>query len=277
LKTFRNKLIFWQEEATGVLSVNERAVVQDMNKTNIVLGVGGILDRYDYFTTIYGQKQNQHNQVSSDSTLYWWDGHNKEILGYSDGYSISQLSTVKNIKSYINKNDESDMPVLIYDNKYHEVLCNVVNNEVVVYSEPVQAFTSIYTYNPSYHWDIRNKVFTANYYVPEKIYEENSTSGRSMLYGHGAFPKIEYVVNKQAQSTKTFDIQTFGGRFYGGAEDYDESNDKYRNVMRYITFSYSTPLKQHCSLNGENITTNREYDFRLNIPRNGIENNESFD
>jgi len=54
LQTFKNKLIFWQEEATGVLSVNERSIVQDINKTNIVLGTGGILDRYDYFTTVFG-------------------------------------------------------------------------------------------------------------------------------------------------------------------------------------------------------------------------------
>ena len=54
---------------------------------------------------------------------------------------------------------------------------------------------------------------------------------------------------------KVFDIQTFGGRFYGG------------DNLSNIHFEYNTPLKQHSGCSG-NAVTNREYDFRLNIPRN---------
>lgn len=292
LKAFKNKLIFWQEEATGVLSVNERSIVQDTNKTHIVLGTGGILDRYDYFTTIFGQKADQHNQTQSDSTLYWWDGNNKEILGYSDGYAISQLSTVKNIKNYINTREERKDPVLIYNKKYGEVICNVVGEEgAVVYSEPVQAFTAVYTYNPVFYLDIKNKLYTVGRNLQEnKIYLENSNSqsGISKLFYGQALPKIEYVVNKFPQSTKTFDVQTFGGRFYGGAEKLTTSrrNNKsnivtiegeYSNSpMSHLIFSYKTPLKQSSSVSGENVTTTREYDFRLNIPRNGIQNDQTF-
>ena len=51
-------MIFWQENATGILAVNERVVLNDQNDTQVVLGTGGVLERYDYFTTIYGQKKN---------------------------------------------------------------------------------------------------------------------------------------------------------------------------------------------------------------------------
>lgn len=276
LQVFKNKLIFWQEQATGVLSVNDRSIVQDVNKTHIVLGTGGILDRYDYFTTMFGQKPDQYNQTQSDSTLYWWDGYNKEILGYSEGYNVSSLSTVKNIKNYINKHEESTMPTLMYNRKYREVLCNVVDNQAVVYSEPLQAFTSVYTYCPVFYVDIRNKLFTAGVELDgeTQLYEENTieVADRSYLHGGSARPKIEYTVNKNPQATKTFDIQTFGGRFYGGAEEIDrEFFKEYSNsLLAPIVFSYSTPLKQHSSVGGQEVITTREYDFRLNIPRDGI-------
>jgi len=35
----------------------------------------------------------------------------------------------------------------MYDNKYKEVVCNVVNDESVVYNEQVDAFTSVYDEN----------------------------------------------------------------------------------------------------------------------------------
>jgi hypothetical protein len=59
---------------------------------------------------------------------------------------------------------------------------------------------------------------------------------------------------------KVFDIQTFGGRFYGG----DNISD--------LQFKYNTPLKQQSSCTGISVT-NREYDFRLDIPRN---NNDTY-
>jgi len=39
--------------------------------------------------------------------------------------------------------------------------------------------------------------------------------------------------------------------------------------LSVLTFTYSTPLKQNASANGSDIITNTEYDYRLNIPRNG--------
>ena len=71
-------------------------------------------------------------------------------------------------------------------------------------------------------------------------------------------PKLKYIVNKDPIYNKVFDVQTFGGRFYGG-DDEDLVN---------LNFDYKTPLKQHSSAeHGEGIT-NREYDYRLAIPRN---------
>jgi hypothetical protein len=43
LRLFKNKLIYWQESATGVLSVNERQLVQNVDDTTLMLGTGDTL------------------------------------------------------------------------------------------------------------------------------------------------------------------------------------------------------------------------------------------
>jgi hypothetical protein len=76
-------------------------------------------------------------------------------------------------------------------------------------------------------------------------------------------------------------MQVFGGRFYGGSEVQNSTDDESHilkgehnnNPLEDITFSYSTPLKQSSSANGNQIVTNREYDYRLTIPRDGVTSN----
>jgi len=96
------------------------------------------------------------------------------------------------------------------------------------------------------------------------VYKNNVSSNTSTLFDTNVFPKLEYVVNSRNSINKTFDIQMIGGRFYGG----DEKD------LKPIHAEYKTPLKQKGELkNGEGIT-NREYDFRLNIPRDTRSSNQ---
>lgn len=280
LKLFKDKLIFWQENATGILAVNERVVLNDQNDTQVVLGTGGVLERYDYFTTVYGQKKNQHARTMSNTSLYWWDGSNKEILLYQQKYDVTPLSTIKHIRNYINDGSESTTPFMAYDSKYKEVLMNVVNDECVVYNEYIEAFTSIYKFNPIYEALVNSKLYLTS---GDTVYDYNSSDGtQSVLFTNNAKPRIKYVVNYQPTYNKVFDIQTFGGRFYGGGYDEDRSLPYDDNVKEFvgdkharnnsdlkdIKITYKTPLKQESHISGDKMT-NLEYDFRLTIPRNG--------
>lgn len=71
--TFGNQLYFWQDKAFGWVSVKEREILSATNTTNLVLGTGGILDRYDYLSTVNGCINNTAI-CNSDSTVYWFDG-----------------------------------------------------------------------------------------------------------------------------------------------------------------------------------------------------------
>jgi hypothetical protein len=59
LRTFHNDLVFWQEEAAGVLSVNERTTITDDSNMPLILGTGGVLSRYDYFNSLNGMHKNE--------------------------------------------------------------------------------------------------------------------------------------------------------------------------------------------------------------------------
>ena len=147
------------------------------------------------------------------------------------------------------------------------ICCNLVGEESLVYSEQLQQFTSVYTFNPAFKWQINNILYlTKNKFYQHKY--NSSEDGSSYLWDEqgkaAAYPLIQYVVNKDPQYNKTFDIQTFGGRFYGG--DKDDIDDLY--------FVYKTPLKQESGTDG-NALTNIEYDFRLTITRNGAPNRDS--
>jgi hypothetical protein len=153
---------------------------------------------------------------------------------------------------------------MFYDNKNKEVVSSVVEGGSIAYSEQTEAFTSIYTYTPLYHTDVFEDMLSATNY---SLHLHNVQQPSVTLFGNTnkALPKLQYVVNTEATMPKVFDIQTFGGMFYGG-------DDNTTPGITNLQFKYNTPLKQESSCTGS-VVTNREYDFRLDIPRN---NNDSY-
>lgn len=285
MRLFKDKLLFWQEHAAGILSVNERTVLNDLDDNNIVVGTGGTLQRYDYISTVYGMKINQYDaETQSNYTQYWWDGYNKEILAYTGGVELVPLAKTKGITNYINKGEESIHPMLAYDIKYDEILAQVVstngNKETVVYNEQIQNFSSVYTYMPLYKAGIKNCLYVSsknNIYIQNKQSSENHAT----LFGTPIFPKVRIVINKNNIYTKTFDNLTFGGRIYKGSLQTianwqmervpgEYVKDEHLNSpMHHLTFTFETPLKQKSAIRGDKSTSVDEYDYRLAIPRNG--------
>lgn len=279
LRLFKNTLLFWQEHATGILSVNERTILQDANDTNIILGNGDILQRYDYISTLYGMKKDDLCDTQSDQNLYWVDSWYKTLMQYSGGEHVNVLNKIKNVSNYINSIDIV-LPKLVWDSKYKEILFNLFRNnsskkgDSLVYSEVIQAFTAIYDLPFEYTILFPSVIF---FIVNNKIYDRKNNfypNNSINTYGNKITPVVEYVVNNNPIYNKTFDIQTFGGRFYGGGYSEDSSTpygDKYarnNDALKHLTFTYKTPLKQNSSVTGEKVT-NVEYDYKLVIPRDG--------
>ena len=95
LRKFHNDLVFWQEEATGKFSVEERTTLTDESNMPLILGSGGVLSRYDYLATSNGMHKDEFCDAQSDSTLYWWDHNKHELLAYGGGLEVVPFSKTK--------------------------------------------------------------------------------------------------------------------------------------------------------------------------------------
>lgn len=256
LRTFNNQLLFWQDSAFGVFSVNEQRLIQDASDQNLILGEGGVLQRYDYISTIYGMNKYQITDAHSDSRIYWFDHDNNTLLAYTQG-SLAEISTTGNVRCYLSDVTKRYSDVkLVYDNEYSEVRANINVGESLVYNEDQSAFTAIYDSAKDPVWFI--KLPTGILGITNgSIYKENARdrgipgANKRCAYGQAITPKVTFISNNISNSVKVFDVTTFGGTFT------DKAN---------LTLSYTTPHNQK----GETSDiTDREWDYRVAIPRDG--------
>lgn len=265
LKLFKNSLLFWQQKATGVASVNDRSLITDNDKNKVVLGTGDILGRYDYITTKFGQKPNAKASAASDKRMYWWDGYVKALVCYSSGTQVEDLGLTKNITAYLDSGEENETPLVFYDKKYNEIVNSVVNNESIVYNEYIEQFTSVYKFMPAFYEHLlEHAVITKtviNQDTPIYLYNQFQTDefGNSeicLFDNKQPYPYIKYVINNISTVNKVFDNQIIGGNLYDN------------NYYGLLSFDYTTYSQNDCH-GDDSILTDREYDYRLAIPRNG--------
>lgn len=254
---FDNKLFFWQTDAFGVLSVNERSLITDNNIGTLTLGTGGILARYDYITTKNGSKQDQlRTATSSDGAIYWYDADRNEICGY-DG-SLKTVSKLKGVQSYLNDNKDTitQDPVTTYDKKYNEVLFTL-DEKTLVFNEQIGAFTSFYTFKPDWYVEFADKLYTFN---SLNLYKYNFSDTSDLYNDEDKVSYIRFIVNDNYTQTKTFDNVEYGGDFTYGTN----FNEIYFQTKRQT--SYTTTDEQ---------IDYREDTYKFCIPRNNIELNEA--
>lgn len=291
LRTFNNQLFFWQTDGTGILSVNERAAVSDQSGLPLILGTGGVLERFDYLNTACGMKENEFADAQSDSVLYWWDHTRKELCAHAagNGLGVNSLSKEKGVQNLINVKAKQNLlasdPTLIYDKKYNELIAYIAttaeddttkdgtpsekitatDDGSMIYSELTGQFVSLVDVYPKHAIQFGDKIYMMsdkdandkylwlwNYQECKKNPDVSYVRGFSnMLY-----PYVKYVINDNNTFPKVFDNITFGGRFYGGDKE----------DITPLRFKFKTPLKQQGEADGTSVE-NREYDFRMAIPR----------
>jgi hypothetical protein len=209
LKSFNNKLFYWQDNAVGVASVNERSLITDNNIAELTLGTGGILTRFDHVATLNGSSiVNDKSITNSATTIYWYDFDKNEICMLG-GNGVTPLSKVKGTQSYLNSLPRSAKgnAVSFYDKKYNEVWFRIYNKSLI-YNEQLQSFTSFYTHNPNWFFPFSDKLVTIkdnNMYYLHNIFEvDDSDQPREERIS-----KVEFVVNKDISNTKVFDNVVF--------------------------------------------------------------------
>ena len=257
LKAFNNKLFYWQDNAVGIASVNERSLITDNNMAELTLGTGGILTRFDQVATLNGSSiVNDKSITNSATTIYWYDFDKNEICMLG-GNSVVPLSKIKNTQSYLNSLPRSAKGnvVSFYDKKYNEVWFRVYNKSLI-YNEQLQAFTSFYTHNPNWFFPFSDKLVTIkdnNMYYLHNIFEvDDSKQPREERIA-----KVEFVVNKDISNTKVFDNVVFSAEL--------ENRDGFDSPMiKDIIFKTKTQETNALTINDIDL---REDNYRFAIPR----------
>lgn len=263
--TFKNVLTFFQEQSFGVLSVNDRSVATDNSGQNIVLGTGGVLDRYDYYSNTYGMHKQQFCSVCTTGGLYWFDSHNNVICLF-DGQSVVQLSKQGKVQNILNKYKKDNNFKVFYNNRYNEVIFNVLSDDMqIVYNEMLGKFTSTLTipfdgaiqfFNGEY---LVKKNDTVCVYQYDYLDESPKSTTQQLLSSY-----VKYVVAQQPLITKMFDNQEIITYENLQLQDviYDQ-DDYFSKNHKYIWQTESQKIES----NLEEQITLRENNHRFAIPR----------
>lgn len=263
--TFKNVLTFLQEQSFGVLSVNDRSVATDNSGQNIVLGTGGVLDRYDYYSNTYGMHKQQFCAVCTTGGMYWFDSHNNVICLF-DGQSVTQLSKQGKVQNILNKYKKDDNFKVFYNNRYNEVVFNVLSDDMqIVYNEMLGKFTSTLTipfdgaiqfFNGEY---LIKKNDTVCIYQYDYLDESPKSTTQQLLSSY-----VKYVVAQQPLVTKVFDNQEI--ITYENLQLQDtirDDDDYFSKNHKYVWQTESQKIES----NLEEQITLRENNHRFAIPR----------
>lgn len=263
--TFKNVLTFFQEQSFGVLSVNDRSIATDNSGQNIVLGTGGVLDRYDYYSNTYGMHKQQFCSVCTTGGLYWFDSHNNVICLF-DGYSVVQLSKQGKVQNILNKYKKNDNFKVFYNNRYNEVVFNILSDDMqIVYNEMLGKFTSTLTipfdgaiqfFNGEY---LVKKNDTVCVYQYDYLDESPKSTNQQLLSSY-----VKYVVAQQPLVTKVFDNQEIVT--YENLQLQDVIYDQDDYFSKNHKYTWQTESQKIESSLEEQITL-RENNHRFVIPR----------
>jgi hypothetical protein len=284
LVNFKNKIFYFQDLGFGVLSINDRSIITDSSSASgIVLGTGGILDRYDYISTYYGNT-NVLGVLANESGIYWIDNNKSEMVLFN-GEQVLPLSKMKKVDSYF-KGIYGDIVNVIctYFPKYNEVWFTITTStetKTIVFSELFNCYSSFYTYIsniPMRYIPLRSKLLSKTAYNPEVLYEEDAGE-YGTLYWDGfddgskdiskaiiyiihteGYPRIKVYDNIEYSSTSK-DVN--GTNIFEDTFVKLEVYNDYQNTGNYDIHKYPAT--------GNQIELQRrERKWTLNIPRNSV-------
>lgn len=264
---FKNNLLFWQQKAFGILSVNERSITTDNSGNDVILGDGGVLSRYDYISNTYGMCKQQFCVASSNGGAYWCDTHNNVICMFN-GENVVELSKQGKVQSLMNAKADGSSGVF-YDNKNNELVFNVFKDkQQIAFNEAIGKFTSVYTMPFEGYAEFFNGLYLINTVDDEvNIFHYDYMSDDGLKDTNRQFIKcyVKYTVNQQPLVTKVFDNQSIVTQEdLQGRQIYDK-DDYFSIDHKYI---WETPMIKSVSTL-ENSITLRENNHRFAIPRAG--------
>lgn len=263
LFTDKNMLYYWQENAFGKFSVNERSLINDTNGNTIMLGQAGILSRYDYISTKYGMREGDMCACSAAQKVFWVDINNKAIVSGNSEQAINYGEQL-GVQNIINNIIFEDRPYIHYDLQNDELLCKISKNEQLIFNTKYNIATSLYTRNYNDILNTKNHLY--GLFIDNDKYlniikynyltkEESKNKFLSPM-------ELQFVVNPNASITKVFDNQQIVPI---------KRNEYKSSLVDVIKASFKTDIYDKVYAFNSEIWTDREGNILYAIPRWGNE------
>ena len=99
--SFKDNLLYYQDRAFGIASLDERSVISDTSGQSLVLGEGGVFPDYRYISTNSGTVH-QNSVVATESAVYHYDARLQKLMKYSG--QLQQLSDLNGMSSFLGNN-----------------------------------------------------------------------------------------------------------------------------------------------------------------------------
>lgn len=258
LLTDRNLLYYWQDNAFGKFSVNERSLINDQNGNTIMLGQAGILSRYDYISTKYGMRLYDFCATSAENGVYWVDINNKAIV-VGNSNQAGNYGEQTNVQNIINGKIDTYIPKVDYDLQNNELMCKCLTNEQqMIFNIKYNIPTSIYT-----------RTYDDILYIKNHMYGLLVNDGKVEFRRHNYINstsdyltpiKLEFIVNHATSTTKVFDNQQL----------IPIKRDTPLDVLDNTKFSFETDIVKKTEYKVEPYN-DREGNITYAIPRYGNE------
>jgi hypothetical protein len=200
LKTVNEKLLFFQTQAFGVLSVNERALLETTDISQLSLGVSGVLTRYDYSKTDIGCSHWRHVMLTPNS-LYWADALDKAMYKYGSG--PEEVSLMKGMDSWFRTNMDNtgagidDGMHMWYNPEFREVcLTDTTNNWTILYNEITDSFITFMSIQPNIVMNYLDKTIGIDMSAPQTIHRHDDFAGqRGQFYDTWSDLSVTLLLN----------------------------------------------------------------------------------
>ncbi len=288
-----DKLYFWQDRAFGIMQVNPRTVVQDINGTSLQVGTGLPLQRHDYISTTVGSKH-QSSTISSDRKIYFYDTNTKKIYTFNSQEGLNPFSDVKGMYAYLSTNlngeiQNIDKPLYTdsllgvngvsatYDFKRHKAIFTF-HSAIQDRESPVQTaftlginelndtFLGFYSFTPRIYINDYKSIFSNNEAsnVTSKDLYLHDVGNYGQYYGVTYQSYIKFIVNEAGQFTKVFDNLVYDSQAKNGIININDNTWSSIRVTNDYQNSDTIPLVYNTNIK------RKERSWQLAIPRNRV-------
>ena len=161
LKSFNNKLYYFQDNAIGTIASNERSVIKDDEGAQLALGTGGILERHDIIITGVGIRDSLH-VINGIINLFFIDMDRAQIIDVNNPYvSLGDVTKTASLifNSILGVAGDVNKITLGYDPIYKEYLFTF-GDQTLAYAEFKKFFTSRYSAAPTMYFNNNHSLFS---------------------------------------------------------------------------------------------------------------------